>query len=274
MSQTTTPAGGTMTAVGELADLPPGGRISAVIDDRAILVVRVGDEVYAVEDLCSHDGQPLTDGSLRGAQIVCPRHGARFDLATGKPLCMPATMPIGVFEVRIDGDKILVGSRGAPGRIMGATVPRAAGSAAAAGSALASTTAAAAPPPLAQQLPPPAGGESPAAAAASEPPGAAADPPDERQLLDALRVVVDPELMINIVDLGLVYNVNQQDDQVYVDMTLTSPACPAGPQILGQSKMALESVPGVKAAHIKLVMTPPWTPDRMTDEARDQLGIF
>ena len=57
-------------------------------------------------------------------------------------------------------------------------------------------------------------------------------------------------------------------------MTLTSPACPVGPQIMQQSKMALEGLEGIDEAELKLVMTPPWSPDRMTDEARDQLGIF
>lgn len=98
--------------------------------------------------------------------------------------------------------------------------------------------------------------------------------PDEAALLEALKQVIDPELMINVVDLGLVYEVERQDGKVTVDMTLTSPACPAGPQIIQQSKMALEQLEGVDEAEIRLVMTPPWTPERMTDEARDQLGIF
>ena len=98
--------------------------------------------------------------------------------------------------------------------------------------------------------------------------------PDEMQLIEALRQVVDPELMINIVDLGLVYEIGVEDKTVNVEMTLTSPACPAGPQIIQQSKMALEQLEDVDEAKIKLVMTPPWTPERMTDEARDQLGIF
>jgi len=97
---------------------------------------------------------------------------------------------------------------------------------------------------------------------------------DELQLIDALKQVVDPELMINIVDLGLVYNVAQDEGKVNVDMTLTSPACPAGPQIIQQAKHALEQLEGVSEANIKLVMSPPWTPERMTDEARDHLGIF
>jgi metal-sulfur cluster biosynthetic enzyme len=98
--------------------------------------------------------------------------------------------------------------------------------------------------------------------------------PDEIALLDALKQVIDPELMINVVDLGLVYSIQQEEAKVKVEMTLTSPACPAGPQIVQQSKLALEKVEGVKEAEIKLVLSPPWSPDRMTDEARDQLGIF
>lgn len=99
-------------------------------------------------------------------------------------------------------------------------------------------------------------------------------PVDDAALIDALREVIDPELMINIVDLGLVYSINHTDRKVNVEMTLTSPACPAGPQIIMQSKLALEKLNGVDTAEIKLTMSPPWTPARMTDEARDQLGIF
>ena len=107
-----------------------------------------------------------------------------------------------------------------------------------------------------------------------ETPASAEVPPDDGALIDALRTVIDPELMINIVDLGLVYSINQTDGKVHVEMTLTSPACPAGPQIISQAKMSLEKLAGVSAAEIKLTMSPPWTPDRMTDDARDQLGIF
>jgi len=97
---------------------------------------------------------------------------------------------------------------------------------------------------------------------------------EDRELIDALKQVIDPELMINIVDLGLVYDVAQDEQKVKVQMTLTSPACPAGPQIIHQAKMALEQLEGVSEVQIQLVMTPPWTPERMTDDARDQLGIF
>ena len=119
---------------------------------------------------------------------------------------------------------------------------------------------------------------SPAETSCTETPSAeanaAADAPDDAALINALREVIDPELMINIVDLGLVYSINHTDRKVLVEMTLTSPACPAGPQIISQAKMSLEKISGVDLAEIKLTMSPPWTPDRMTDDARDQLGIF
>jgi 3-phenylpropionate/trans-cinnamate dioxygenase ferredoxin subunit len=94
--------------VATVAEIPPGGRKSLVVDDRAILVFRIGDDFYAVEDVCSHDGQPLTDGKLLGVEIECPRHGARFDVRTGKPMCMPAVEPIATFTVEVrEGDVYL-----------------------------------------------------------------------------------------------------------------------------------------------------------------------
>jgi metal-sulfur cluster biosynthetic enzyme len=65
-----------------------------------------------------------------------------------------------------------------------------------------------------------------------------------------------------------------EKDNVKIEMTMTSPACPAGPQLIGQSKQVVGALEGVGDVEVKLVMTPPWTPDRMTEEARDQLGIF
>lgn len=104
-------------------------------------------------------------------------------------------------------------------------------------------------------------------------------PVAEDKIREALKQVIDPELFVNIVDLGLIYEVNVEDAEdeqsnVSVDMTMTSPACPAGPQLLSQSKEAVGRLEGVKDVEIKLVMDPPWTPDRMTEDARDQLGIF
>jgi metal-sulfur cluster biosynthetic enzyme len=98
--------------------------------------------------------------------------------------------------------------------------------------------------------------------------------PDQEVIIDALKTVMDPELNVNVVDLGLVYTIQSREDEVDVEMTLTTPACPAGPEILKNAVSALEQIEGVSKANVKLVMSPPWSPDRMTDAARDELGIF
>ncbi len=97
---------------------------------------------------------------------------------------------------------------------------------------------------------------------------------DQDSLMAALRTVKDPELNVNVIDLGLVYAIKSQDNEVDVEMTLTSPACPAGPEMLRGAATALESVPGIAKANVRLVMSPPWSPDKMTDAARDELGFF
>jgi len=101
----------------------------------------------------------------------------------------------------------------------------------------------------------------------------------EDAILEQLKEVIDPELFINIVDLGLIYEIDIQDDEagkvnMAIDMTVTSPMCPAGPQLVGQSKQVLGQLQDVGAVEVKVVLGPPWPPDRMTEEARDQLGIF
>jgi len=99
----------------------------------------------------------------------------------------------------------------------------------------------------------------------------------EDALVEALKQVIDPELNINIVDLGLVYGIERSEDnkaKVNVTMTLTSPACPVGPQIIQQAKMALERLDDVDEGNIQLTMSPPWSPELMTEDARDELGIF
>jgi metal-sulfur cluster biosynthetic enzyme len=97
---------------------------------------------------------------------------------------------------------------------------------------------------------------------------------EQDTLVSALRTVKDPELNVNVVDLGLVYSIQTRDDQVDVEMTLTSPACPVGPEMLRNAVTALEKVDGVTKANVKLVMSPPWSPEKMSDAARDELGIF
>ncbi len=142
---------------------------------------------------------------------------------------------------------------------------------------------------------------------------------NEDKIRESLRTVLDPELFVNIIDLGLVYRVDLrpytpaersvaevpspttsgvpesvpspttlesteadtteltatgEKHDILIEMTLTSPACPAGPQLIASAKNVVAQLPGVGAVEVRIVMEPPWSPDRMTEEARDQLGIF
>jgi len=136
-------------------------------------------------------------------------------------------------------------------------------------------------------------------------------PVTEDLVRDELKKVIDPELFVNIVDLGLIYVVDIQPAasdppvtetsheasaaetsisdgvaaapaevltvekcDVKIEMTLTSPMCPAGPQLVANSRQVIEAIQGVSKVDIKVVMDPPWTPDCMSEDARDQLGIF
>jgi metal-sulfur cluster biosynthetic enzyme len=101
----------------------------------------------------------------------------------------------------------------------------------------------------------------------------------EELIREELKKVIDPELFVNIVDLGLVYEVTIKDAEedkknIKIDMTLTSPMCPAGPQLIAQSKQVVSAIEDVGEVEVKIVLDPAWSPDRMTDDARDQLGIF
>ncbi|MAR10772.1 MAG: hypothetical protein CL681_12440 [Blastopirellula sp.] len=102
---------------------------------------------------------------------------------------------------------------------------------------------------------------------------------NEETVRETLKSVIDPELFVNIVDLGLIYvvDISAREDgkhDVVIDMTMTSPMCPAGPQLISQSKSCVGALEEVEEVEVKVVMDPPWTPDMMTDDARDQLGIF
>ncbi|WP_425615912.1 metal-sulfur cluster assembly factor [Anatilimnocola sp. NA78] len=101
----------------------------------------------------------------------------------------------------------------------------------------------------------------------------------EDVIREELKKVIDPELFVNIIDLGLIYNVTtsetpEEKTNISIDMTMTSPMCPAGPQMIANSKQVLGAVEGVGEVEVKIVLDPPWSPDRMTEDARDQLGIF
>jgi metal-sulfur cluster biosynthetic enzyme/nitrite reductase/ring-hydroxylating ferredoxin subunit len=225
-----------------------------------VALFHVGGVFYAIDDVCTHDGGPLADGELRDHKIACPRHGAKFDIRTGAALSMPAVRATRAHDVKVDGGGVWVRLRaeaGAGGPPLHGAVP-----AAAAVSTCCN-------PPAAREA---AGGD----AAVS-----AGGPLCEDRVREMLKEVKDPELFVNIVDLGLIYGVTitpaadvPGKQHVAVDMTMTSPACPAGPQLIADTKRAVGASPEVSAVEVRIVMDPPWTPDRMTEAARDQLGIF
>lgn len=95
-------------AVARLSELSDPGRLVVEVEDQLVVLVRVGADVFAIDDVCTHDGGPLSEGEVDDHTIACPRHGAKFDLRTGAALTMPATKPTKVHAVKIDGDQILV----------------------------------------------------------------------------------------------------------------------------------------------------------------------
>ena len=94
------------------------------------------------------------------------------------------------------------------------------------------------------------------------------------QIMEALRKVDDPELGINIVDLGLVYSVEIEGDTVHIEYTLTTMGCPIGPLIEEQIKRLIEPIEGIERLDAEMVLNPPWTPDKMSEEAKAALGMF
>ncbi len=95
----------------------------------------------------------------------------------------------------------------------------------------------------------------------------------EDVVIEGLREVYDPELHYNIYDLGLVYDINIKDGDVNIVMTLTTPMCPIGPMVEEQIQENIGLIPGVKNVEVELTFDPPWSPDKMSDEAKADLGI-
>lgn len=97
-----------LVKVARVADIPPGHKKIVEVDGVEIVIVNLDGAFYAIEDVCTHDGGPLGEGTLEGCQLICPRHGARFDVRTGAALTMPAVEPAPTYEVQVEGDDILV----------------------------------------------------------------------------------------------------------------------------------------------------------------------
>ncbi|MGI9534468.1 MAG: metal-sulfur cluster assembly factor [Thermodesulfobacteriota bacterium] len=99
-------------------------------------------------------------------------------------------------------------------------------------------------------------------------------PITEEKVYEILGDIYDPEIPIDIVNLGLVYGVQIEQDVVNINMTMTSPGCPAATQIVTEAKLLLEDLPEISAANIEIVWDPPWDPSKMSEAAKESLGMF
>lgn len=103
------PSTAVFVAVATVAELPNGTRKIVEVDGRPLAVFNIAGALYAIADVCSHDDGPVAEGELDGHEIECPRHGARFDVRTGKVMSFPAIVNIPAYPVRVEGEHILVG---------------------------------------------------------------------------------------------------------------------------------------------------------------------
>ena len=94
--------------IATVSEIPDPGKKVIELDDSLVVLFHIDGRFYCIDDVCTHDGGPLSDGALCDHSIACPRHGAKFDVCTGKALTMPATEDTTVHEVKVDGDDVYV----------------------------------------------------------------------------------------------------------------------------------------------------------------------
>lgn len=239
----------TVARVGELAV----GEVKITqIYDTMVALYRLDDGYWAIEDVCTHDGGPVAEGTLTGGTVECPRHGATFDVRTGAAKSLPATTPVQTYAVRVVGDEVQV--------------------------SLDPAAKAAAPvnPHTGQPQPWEEPAATPVAAAASgtddlPPAQKPAGPPEfssmpsqqELAVRSALETVMDPEINLSVIDLGLIREIHFLPKRTYVRMMLTTPFCPYAPQLVADVKAATESVVPLPC-EVEL-MPDPWSPELMPD---------
>ncbi len=97
--------------VGAATELNGGAHLACEVDGYAVTIVRIAEQLYAWEDRCTHDNEPLAGGEIEGTEVICPRHGARFCLRTGEALTPPAYEPLRLFQARESSGRILVALR-------------------------------------------------------------------------------------------------------------------------------------------------------------------
>jgi 3-phenylpropionate/trans-cinnamate dioxygenase ferredoxin subunit len=97
--------------VAQISDLAPGEKLLVIYEDEDVGLFNIAGKFYAISDLCTHDGGPLVEGALEGEQIICPRHGARFNVRTGQQT-MPAFAPVPRYQVKVEGEDIWIAPQG------------------------------------------------------------------------------------------------------------------------------------------------------------------
>jgi nitrite reductase/ring-hydroxylating ferredoxin subunit/metal-sulfur cluster biosynthetic enzyme len=249
--------------VAKVGEIPEGGVKVVRVDDDPVAVFHVGGQYHALADLCTHDGGELSDGVLDGHVIECARHGARFDVRTGAVLAMPATGAVPRHAVRVIGDQIQVACE---------TCDEKAAAAAAATQAAAGTAPAVPPPhggspggepPVRRASEPPATTEPATVAAPASAAGTPSPTLQEFAVRAALETVMDPEIQLSVVDLGLIREIVIEPRRTLVRMLLTTPFCPYAPQLTEDVKQAAMSV--VPQPCEVEILPDAWSPEMMPD---------
>ncbi len=230
--------------VAEVSDLAPGEKMLVEYEDEDIGLFNLDNEFYAISDICTHDDGPLVEGDLEGDWIVCPRHGARFNIKTGE-YTLPAFAPVPRYQVKVQGNDILVSLTEVVTQALEvAETP-------------ALTTA---PDPVTEV-------QAVEAASATQDEDQATESLDEHSahIREALRAVMDPELHLDVVTLGLIRSVDGLTDPVEVKMLLTTPFCPYGPWLVSQVKEKAEEAAGAGKVVDVEVLPEVWHPEMMED---------
>jgi 3-phenylpropionate/trans-cinnamate dioxygenase ferredoxin subunit len=250
--------------VAKVGEIPEGGVKVVRVDDDPVAVFHVGGQYYALSDLCTHDGGEMADGLLDGYVIECARHGARFDIRTGAALALPATAAVPMHAVRVIGDEIQVAcetceEKKAAQAAVNAAQPAAnphTGQPAYADSPGGRST-------VRRAFASPPAAEPGTASAAATTAGRPAPSLQEFAVRAALETVMDPEIQLSVVDLGLIREVVIEPGRTIVRMLLTTPFCPYAPQLTQDVKQAAMSV--VDQPTEVEILPDAWSPEMMPD---------